>query len=164
MIQLLRILMCFSFLIYASYHDFKTMMVPNKIWPPMIAIGITLMSADIFMNETKPLYTLAAFAALILAASTLVYVLFELGAFGGADAKAIISLTILAPEFVLGAFMYAYLLLGVLFVAPLIHIIFKTGIREGWATIKNYKVPFIPALTVGLLISIIYGNILFEVI
>ncbi|MBW2632087.1 MAG: hypothetical protein JRC90_10110 [Deltaproteobacteria bacterium] len=115
------------------------------------------MVADIFLNEANPFYWLIIFVIFVLAVSILVYILFELGAFGGADAKAIICLVVLVPEFVFSTFLYACLLAGVLLIVPLIR-------REGWAAIKNYKAPFMPALAVGLFLSIIYGNTIMEVI
>jgi len=155
MIQPLRILMCFSFLIYASYHDLKTRTVPNKIWPPMIAVGITLTVADIFLNKTNPFYWLTVFVIFVLAVSILVYILFELGAFGGADAKAIISLAVFVPEFVVGAFLNANLLLAA-FLIPLL--IIKKARGETWKSCMHYGTPFIPALTLGFIASVIYGN------
>ncbi len=92
----IRILICIPFLLYSCYSDFKTRRVTNKIWPPMIGIGVVLAILNFHTHGT---YFLMRFALSVTVLSALAYLLFKINAFGGADAKAIIALSILVPTF-----------------------------------------------------------------
>lgn len=92
----IRILICIPFLIYSCYSDFKTRRVPNKIWLPMIGIGVILAFVD-FITYGPDFFIHFAFSVVLL--SVFAYLLFKIKAFGGADAKAIITLSILIPTF-----------------------------------------------------------------
>lgn len=89
-----RLIVGISILIYASYTDIKTRKVTNKLWILMITIGIFLLTIQLFSTNSINLYNLAFIPIMIL----LVYVFFQLRLlFGGADAKALMSLAILVP-------------------------------------------------------------------
>ncbi len=92
----IRILICIHLLVYSCYSDFKTRRVPNKIWLPMIGIGVILAFVD-FITYGPDFFIHFAFSVVLL--SVFAYLLFKINAFGGADAKAIITLSILIPTF-----------------------------------------------------------------
>ncbi|MDI6888954.1 MAG: A24 family peptidase C-terminal domain-containing protein [Methanocellales archaeon] len=92
----IRILVCIPFLLYSCYSDFKTRRVPNKIWMPLFSVGAILALLDFYTHGTDFLMRFALSVTLL---STLAYPLFKINAFGGADAKAIIALSILVPTF-----------------------------------------------------------------
>jgi len=92
----IRILICVPFLLYSCYSDFKIRRVPNKLWLPLIGIGVILAFVDFYVHGMAFLVRFVASVALL---SALAYLFFEIGAFGGADAKALITLSILVPTF-----------------------------------------------------------------
>ena len=90
----IRVVLCFSFFAYASWSDLKTREVSNKVWIIMapLALALTLFQFVLFNPESLPLYVIsfAITAALSIA-------LFYVGAFGGADAKALVCLALALP-------------------------------------------------------------------
>ena len=95
-IGMMRILACIPFLLYACHSDLKNRRVSNQVWLPMIGIGVVLALLDFIDRGFISFLNLGLSVMLI---SAFVYVLFKMGAFGGADAKAIISLSIVVPTF-----------------------------------------------------------------
>jgi preflagellin peptidase FlaK len=89
-----KIMLSLIFLAYASWSDYKTREVSNRVWlfyaPPAFALTFT----ELFLSDlsTLPFYGLcfgltAAFAI----------ILFYAGGFGGADAKALMCLALALP-------------------------------------------------------------------
>ncbi|ATZ60695.2 MAG: A24 family peptidase C-terminal domain-containing protein [Methanosarcinales archaeon Met12] len=95
-IGVMRILVCIPFLLYACYSDLKNRRVSNLVWLPMIGVGAVLALLD-FIDHG--FISLLNFGLSVMLISAFAYVLFKMGAFGGADAKAIISLAIVVPTF-----------------------------------------------------------------
>lgn len=95
-IGVMRILGCIPFLLYACYSDLKIRRVSNQVWVPMMGIGVVLAFLD-FIDHG--LISLLNFGLSVVPLSVFVYMLFRTGAFGGADAKAIIALSIVVPTF-----------------------------------------------------------------
>ncbi len=89
--------------VWAALRDVRTRRLPNRIWPPLYAFGALLL-----VWETVRLWPLTGFEgrlfALRVAVSLLIvaplgYAFWYLGAFGGADAKALIAIAIAFPTF-----------------------------------------------------------------
>jgi len=79
---------------YASYTDIKTRMASNVLWISMAVLGTVLLAVQYFTVGIENPIQLLFIPILIV----IVYVLFYIGIiFGGADAKAIMALTILTP-------------------------------------------------------------------
>lgn len=79
---------------YASYTDIKTRMASNVLWVIMGSVGAVLLVVQYFTVGLENLLALVFIPILI----AVVYVLFYVGLiFGGADAKAIMALSILTP-------------------------------------------------------------------
>ena len=88
---------------WAALRDVRTRRLPNRIWPPLYAFGAVLL-----VWEAAALWPLAGFegtrfavraAISVLFVAPLGYAFWYLGAFGGADAKALIALALLFPTF-----------------------------------------------------------------
>jgi preflagellin peptidase FlaK len=94
MLDITRVLLCLVFLTYASWSDFKTREVSNWVWVIFAPLALILTSLQ-FIIFTPQL--LQGYILSVAATSALSITLFYAGAFGGADAKAFISLSLALP-------------------------------------------------------------------
>lgn len=97
-IEILRIAIAIPFLIYASYKDYKTRKIPNYIWNYIIFGGIILLVMDIVINP-EPSKILIWSIGNILIASWIAFILHYSKAFGGADIRFIIAISIIFPTY-----------------------------------------------------------------
>jgi preflagellin peptidase FlaK len=96
MIDLIKLFICLIFLLYSCRSDLKTRTVPNELWGVVFVAALPLVIADTLAQGGRYLiYT----AVSVVGIYVFVYVLFRLGAFGGADAKALIALSFIFPAF-----------------------------------------------------------------
>jgi preflagellin peptidase FlaK len=88
---------------WAAVRDVRTRRLPNRIWPPLYLFGALLL-----IWEAVSLWPFAGFdgriflvraAVSLLFVAPLGYAFWYLGAFGGADAKAMIALAVVFPTF-----------------------------------------------------------------
>ena len=88
---------------WAAIRDVRTRRLPNRLWPPLYLFGAVLL-----LVEAASLWPFGGFAGrifLVRAAISLLFVaplgyaFWYLGAFGGADAKAMIALAVIFPTF-----------------------------------------------------------------
>ncbi|WP_050032183.1 A24 family peptidase [Halorubrum halophilum] len=88
---------------WAALRDVRTRRLPNRLWPPLYAFGALLL-----LWETARLWPLTGLdgrlflvqaAISLLFVAPLGYAFWYLGAFGGADAKALIAIAVLFPTF-----------------------------------------------------------------
>jgi len=79
---------------YASWHDYRKREVPNEVWMLLAPSGLILTLAQIFIASQGSLFTLALS---FLTVTGIALALFYLGIFGGADAKALICLSLILP-------------------------------------------------------------------
>ncbi len=96
MIEILKILFSMPFLLYSCYSDLKSRRVSNKVWKYMLTSGSVFVLYELFTDGVSYLKPLL-FSGVIVFLS--VYILFQLGAFGGGDAKGLIVLSILFPSY-----------------------------------------------------------------
>jgi preflagellin peptidase FlaK len=91
-----RVLLSLSFLIYASWSDWKKREVSNKVWVVLAPLAFLLTSVQyvLFARELLIFFVLS-FAV----TSGLAIILFYAGAFGGADAKALMCLSLALPYY-----------------------------------------------------------------
>ncbi len=94
MIEILKILFSMPFLLYSCYSDLNSRRVSNKVWKYMLALGSVFVFYEIFTTGVSYLISLLFSGILVF---IVVYILFQLGAFGGGDAKGLIVLSILFP-------------------------------------------------------------------
>ncbi|MBW6517119.1 MAG: prepilin peptidase [ANME-2 cluster archaeon] len=95
-IELLKVLYCSPFLLYSCYTDIRTRRVSNQVWKLML-MGVALFVANDIMRGGIPTLVSLLISAVII--YIFVYVIFQLGGFGGADAKSLIVLSILFPVY-----------------------------------------------------------------
>jgi archaeal preflagellin peptidase FlaK len=94
MIEILKILFTMPFLLYSCYTDLKARRVSNQVWKCMLGSGSVFIIYEIFTGGVPYLKALFLSGVIVFVS---VYVLFQLGAFGGGDAKGLIVLSILFP-------------------------------------------------------------------
>jgi preflagellin peptidase FlaK len=91
-----RTIICLSFLIYASWSDYKTREVSNKVWIILgpLALALTAFQFFVFTPELLLTYVLS-----FTVTSALALAIFYSGGFGGADAKALICISLALPVY-----------------------------------------------------------------
>lgn len=89
----MRIFLSLAFLAVASVYDLKTREVPNKIWIVFIPFSIIATIVYTLANPNQFYLTLASITITTLIA----VVIFYAGLYGGADAKALITLALTHP-------------------------------------------------------------------
>jgi preflagellin peptidase FlaK len=96
MLEILKILLCTPFLLYACYSDIKKRSVTNNVWLIMLAGSIFFIaygSLKYGIYYLIPLFISAGFIFI------LAYIPYQIGAIGGADAKSLIVLSIIFPAY-----------------------------------------------------------------
>ncbi|MEM1726785.1 MAG: A24 family peptidase C-terminal domain-containing protein [Candidatus Bathyarchaeia archaeon] len=93
-LTILKLTISFSFLLYASWSDYKSREVSNIVWFLYAPLGLLLTLIELFYSGTAllPWYGLC-----FIITSAFAIVLFYAGAFGGADAKALMCLALALP-------------------------------------------------------------------
>jgi len=96
-----RVLVSLSFLFYASWSDWKKREVSNWVWVVFapIAFALTTIQYVLFVPYLLRLDLLKLYAFSFLFITALSIILFYAGAFGGADAKALICLSLALPYY-----------------------------------------------------------------
>lgn len=95
-LDILKILFCTPFLLFACYSDIKKRSVSNKVWLVMLAGSIFFITYEFSLYKELILGSLIMSAGFII---ILAYILFYIGAFGGADAKALMVLSLIIPTY-----------------------------------------------------------------
>jgi preflagellin peptidase FlaK len=95
-IDLLRVIYCTPFLFYSCYTDILTRRVSNQLWKIMLVGGALFVMYDLLNGGLPVLLKVALSGGIIF---IFVYILFQLGGFGGADAKSLIVLAIIIPAY-----------------------------------------------------------------
>jgi len=95
---------------WAAYRDLRTRRVPNRLWLPLLAVGALALAWDAFAVLDAAAFRRRLFAVRVAFSlgfvAPLGYVFWRIGGFGGADAKAIITLAVVfpaAPAYSVGA-------------------------------------------------------------
>ena len=83
-----------AFLIYASWSDYKTREVSNRVWAIYAPIAIALSLSDLLLYDPSKL---ALFGVSVGFTVGLALLLFYSGAFGGADSKALMCIAFSLP-------------------------------------------------------------------
>ncbi len=96
MIEILKVLACMPFLLYACYADIRTRRVANEVWVMMFGVGFIFIMHDLIIYGLPYLVRNILSFLFIFA---FVYILFQFGAFGGADAKVLMVISLIIPTF-----------------------------------------------------------------
>jgi preflagellin peptidase FlaK len=96
MIEILKILFSMPFLLYSCYSDLESRRVSNKVWKYMLTTGSVFILYELFTVGISYLMQLVFSGVVVF---TVVYILFQFGAFGGGDAKGLIVLSVLFPTY-----------------------------------------------------------------
>ncbi|MGQ9460208.1 MAG: A24 family peptidase C-terminal domain-containing protein [Candidatus Bathyarchaeaceae archaeon] len=89
-----RIFLCLAFMAYASWSDYRTREVSNLVWAFFAPLAFTLTSFQFLLFAPDSLYI---YALSFIVTSALSIAIFYSGAFGGADAKALMCLALALP-------------------------------------------------------------------
>ena len=94
---LVKIAICFIMLSYASYSDWKTREVSDKLWILFSSVGITLNIIELSLYFSLQFLTLVIIS--ISLSSLISFILYYFGFFGGADMKALVVISLLIPVY-----------------------------------------------------------------
>lgn len=89
-----KVAISLAFLIYASWSDYKTREVSNRVWAFYAPIALFLSLSDLLLYEPSKLLLFGLSFALTAGIALL---LFYSGGFGGADSKALICIALALP-------------------------------------------------------------------
>ena len=137
MIKFIFVLLC---LIIASYTDIKAREVSNSLWLFMLPFALLTFYYEL-------MYT--SFLALLcfVLPTLVVLIAYKFTKFGGADAKAVIILSLFYPYWLMIPISLVYLEIG------LITLILFYGIKNKFKFKKDCQYPIIPFLTIGFTIT-----------
>lgn len=146
MLEQTIILFCFTCLVYASWQDIKNRNIPNNLWLFMILIAFLFTSYNLFISRIPFLITLFYSFLFTFAPS---HLFFALNLFGGADAKALICISLLIPACNTPYFPFAIVVLmnAILISLVIVFALFFYNImslpHSELTTLKNIKYWFI---------------------
>lgn len=92
-IELLRVMVAGAILLLASYYDLKSREVDDKLWLVFAVVGVPL---TVYRSLQRPELLVHVLSSIVVGGG-LGYAFFYLGLFGGADAKALICLSLTVP-------------------------------------------------------------------
>ncbi len=100
LLSLARIFVSLIFLVYASWSDFKTREVSNNVWIVFAPIAFLLTFAQFlfFPPIGDAFQSMIYYGSFFVITSVFSIALFYVGAFGGADAKALMCIALAIPE------------------------------------------------------------------
>jgi archaeal preflagellin peptidase FlaK len=91
-----RVTISLGFLVYASWSDYKTREVSNRVWAIYAPIALALSLAEILLFDSSQLWLFGLSFGLTAGFALL---LFYSGGFGGADSKALMCISLALPFF-----------------------------------------------------------------
>lgn len=88
-------------LVWAAWMDWRTRRVTNRLWPPLVLVGLVALLLEAWVAMDAGGAAWREFSTVVVASLLLVlplaYLFWYLGAFGGADAKAVMVLAVVYP-------------------------------------------------------------------
>jgi preflagellin peptidase FlaK len=94
--DLTRVAVTFAFLTYASWSDYKTREVSDKVWIFYAPIALALTLAELLLYGPSQLWLFAVSVGITVAFA---FMLFYFAGFGGADSKAFMCIAVAMPFF-----------------------------------------------------------------
>ena len=152
-VRLFVVLLCFG---YAAYSDYRFREVPNWVWVVFGISGIMLETILVL------LYGLALPIWSIVCPSVFGLFLWYIGGFGGADAKALITLSLLLPTGFGNSTPY-FPLISLAFgcVISLPYVLYAIKRKQN---LKKLEIPLLFFLFFGILLSLFVGKWFIELI
>jgi preflagellin peptidase FlaK len=92
-----RVVLCLGFLIYASWSDYKTREVSNKVWVIFGPVALALTGLQFLVFSSQPFELIITYVLSFAITSGLALAVFYIGGFGGADAKAFMCIALALP-------------------------------------------------------------------
>jgi archaeal preflagellin peptidase FlaK len=92
-----RVVLCLGFLIYASWSDYKTREVSNKVWIIFGPVALALTGLQFLVFSSQPFELIIMYLLSFAITSGLAIAVFYVGGFGGADAKAFMCIALGLP-------------------------------------------------------------------
>ena len=89
-----RVIITLVFLLYASWNDYKTREVSNRVWMFFAPLAFMLSLAEMLLFDQSKLF---GFGLGFIVTTGIALLLFYTAAFGGADSKALICLALALP-------------------------------------------------------------------
>jgi len=132
----LSVIVCITFLVLGSWSDLKTREVSNKLWAVSLPIVIAVTAVRIYVSSGLLfLYVTSISLSIVVSLA-----IFEVGFFGGADAKAMICLGVALPLFpdmfhpILGYFHPFFPIIALTngFLMSLLSILYVVAKNLGW--------------------------------
>lgn len=90
-----RITICAAFFLYASWSDYKTREVSNRVWIILAPIAFALTFTELLVYGN--IQTMLFYGMSFVLTTVFAIILFYAGGFGGADAKALMCLALALP-------------------------------------------------------------------
>lgn len=88
---------------WAAWSDLRTRRITNTLWPPLVAVGVVALLLDgwVAYSTGGPMWREFATISLLSVGVLvpLAYVFWHFGGFGGADAKAVMTLAVVFPAY-----------------------------------------------------------------
>ena len=91
-----KVTLSLAFLLYASWSDYKTREVSNRVWAFYAPLALFLSLSELLLND---LSKLPFFGLSFGVTAAFAIILFYTGAFGGADSKALMCIALALPFF-----------------------------------------------------------------
>ncbi|MET1124413.1 MAG: A24 family peptidase C-terminal domain-containing protein [Archaeoglobaceae archaeon] len=146
MIALVKFLIVLCFLLYACVLDIRERIVPNRVWKYMLLASLPFTALELTSADISVLALSVVTSALT---AVLAYAIYLIGAYGGADAKAIMCLAAIFPVYpsfwifpLLGygfSFAFATLANAVVAAPVLMMLMFVRNVaKEGFANFRRY--------------------------
>ncbi len=127
MLSIIKVLVSLALLIKASLEDLRSREIDDRIWIAMVSLAIPLNVIDYFLRPFDLTFAFLQFAFVFILANMMYYLL----NFGGADCKALISLSVMFPyypkilPFTVKGFVFAFsVLTNAVIFAPFISLYF----------------------------------------
>ena len=89
-----KVTLSLAFLLYASWSDYKTREVTNRVWILYAPTALALSTAELLLYESE---RLSLFGLSVGVTVLIAFVLFYSGGFGGADSKALMCIAMALP-------------------------------------------------------------------
>lgn len=156
-----KILYVLALLLAVSWMDIKTGRISNLFWLGFIPVS-RFVSLILARSSEYSYWVQLAFSAFTATALALLF--FKLGFFGGADMKAILSISLVFPTQVRPILSptsaSVWLPLSALINASLISALVSstTQAHRGHLYRKGGKTPFLPVLTLGFAVALVIGD------